>query len=523
MLQEKRRKWKKWRKSMRHKKMNGKELYSRFNFFYEWFWGQRARLESDVRYYRDGTGPKLVVQAPISSPIWCLPYRDAYESEQQFMELRNKIYKIKLDTRNKLGLEEEDKELHEVKMAEEHSKSEREGTKLEMDKVMEMAEVETKCEIEEGKLITEAESKLEEGGIEMAGADTKLEIVEAKEMAAESNSEIEEPDEMSEALTVLSADMEDLFAQYRDGWESLWSSKVDRFGSFVDTTSLSPMHFTHCTSGHLPHSAVVANTLQVYSIKVEEINEALELKWPLHVYGVVAARDTVDRNRNLIFLRQRYNCQTLTQKEPFLHLTGPSRAIVAIDPVNFEIELKVRGRTESEDRVLMSQAFHYSGNLCGSDATLSNDLCKIVLDFEELQQTVQATIVGVHVVKGKPFKHGCRVICVAEPPSKPVELQHKVSKPVVLRDRMAATQSDCHISLSRHVVSVQLHGMLKVVIFTYSSTGHKETARGRVFFTARECKTSWGRCDLGHSKVEVTVAWSRLVRDKLSLLSEGEL
>lgn len=196
MLQEKRRKWKKWRKSMRQKKMNGKELYSRFNFFYEWYWGQRARLESDVRYYRDGTGPKLVVQAPISSPIWCLPYRDAYESEQQFMELRNKIYKIKLDTRNKLGLEEEDKELHEVKMAEEHSKSEREGTKLEMDKVMEMAEVETKCEIEEGKLITEVESKLEEGGIEMAGADTKLEIVEAKEMVAESNSEIEEPDEM---------------------------------------------------------------------------------------------------------------------------------------------------------------------------------------------------------------------------------------------------------------------------------------------------------------------------------------
>jgi hypothetical protein len=92
--------------------------------------------------------------------------------------------------------------------------------------------------------------------------------------------------------------------------------------------SLSPMHFTHCTSGHLPHSAVVANTLQVYSIKVEEINEALELKWPLHVYGVVAARDTVDRNRNLIFLRQRYNCQTLTQK--VLCLIISSEEILAV-------------------------------------------------------------------------------------------------------------------------------------------------------------------------------------------------
>jgi hypothetical protein len=211
-------------------------------------------------------------------------------------------------------------------------------------------------------------------------------------------------------------------------------------------------------------------------------------------------------------------------QDPSLHLTGPSRAIVAIDPVDFEIELKVRCRTESEDRVLISQAFHYSGNLSGLDTTQSNDLCKIVLDFQKLKQTVQATIVGVRVVKGKPFKHGCRVICIAEPPSKPVELQEKVSKPVVLRDIVAPMNSDCHIGLSRHVVSVELHGRLKVVIHTYSSsTGYRETARGHVFFTARECKTSWGRCDLGHSKVEVIVAWSRLVRDKLSILSEGEL
>jgi DNA integrity scanning protein DisA with diadenylate cyclase activity len=141
---------------------------------------------------------------------------DRYDTEcepvyEQFKELQNKINKIQLEISKILGLEEA-KEMHEVeiklegkKMAEAHSKLEREDTNLEMDEVKEMAEVETKLEIEQGKVMEEAESKLEDH-------------------------------EMSEELTVISAEMEGIFAHYRDGWQSLWSSKFDRCGSFTDTS-----------------------------------------------------------------------------------------------------------------------------------------------------------------------------------------------------------------------------------------------------------------------------------------------
>jgi hypothetical protein len=38
------------------------------------------------------------------------------------------------------------------------------------------------------------------------------------------------------------------------------------------------------------------------------------LQWPLDVFGIIAARDTVDFNRNIIFSGTRDNCQTLAKE-----------------------------------------------------------------------------------------------------------------------------------------------------------------------------------------------------------------
>ena len=76
----------------------------------------------------------------------------------------------------------------------------------------------------------------------------------------------------------------------------------------MNAAMLSPMLFTHCTPRSFPVGAVRARSLQIYSIKVAKIKH---LKWPLDVYGVVAARDYVDNKRNILFYRTRHHYQTL--------------------------------------------------------------------------------------------------------------------------------------------------------------------------------------------------------------------
>lgn len=115
-----------------------------------------------------------------------------------------------------------------------------------------------------------------------------------------------------------------------------------------------------------------------------------------------------------------------------MRLTGPCRAIVATDPVDFEIVLKVNGKIRSGDRVLMCQTFRYSGDYRRSPTTLLNDFCKIVLHIEKVEKTVQATVVSVRVTERRrrtwPFIHGGRVVCVANGFCEPGEPQGRVTE-----------------------------------------------------------------------------------------------
>lgn len=57
---------------------------------------------------------------------------------------------------------------------------------------------------------------------------------------------------------------------------------------------------------------VERDTLQIFSVKLAATRGSLQL--PLDVFGMVAMRDPVDHNRNIIFQRERDECQTLTEK-----------------------------------------------------------------------------------------------------------------------------------------------------------------------------------------------------------------
>ncbi|CAM0907381.1 unnamed protein product [Alopecurus aequalis] len=285
------------------------------------------------------------------------------------------------------------------------------------------------------------------------------------------------------------------FTLHRVCWECVWGSNIGRCGGFKDTTTLSSMRFTHCA---VPSPDSHGSTLNICSIKI--INVKGNLKWPLQVYGVIAARDTLDRNRNILFSPVQHNYQVLTEKYPSLHLTGPSRAILAEDPVDFEVELKINGGAES---ISLRKSYYAKGSSSLYFCSPNRD-CMVEISVQRLADTpVQATIVGISVDEGGwPFEHGCQVFCeqVSEIP------KHRV---VLLdyRGSEVSIESDGYLRLPRNVVSVDLNGKLRVAIEAYSKSGCV-AQRGYVDFTAQYCQISMGELLFGKSKLKIVVAWS---------------
>ncbi|KAM3370841.1 hypothetical protein ACQJBY_018276 [Aegilops geniculata] len=250
--------------------------------------------------------------------------------------------------------------------------------------------------------------------------------------------------------------------------------------------------------------------MQIYSIKVAE-TEGFHLEWPLEVYGVVAARDEVDRRRNLLFLRTRDDCQILTKQDPFLHLTGPSRAIMSGDDVMIDVHLKLKGTVESKDRTLISKAFCYDYGYYGDSVSthLHKGLCTLELCCEHLRRSLQATILGVQLVKGSlPCESGIKVVCFALPEDRAE--RSLPSRPVLLLDSQAGTtpvDEEGYLELSRRAVSVKLDGRLAILV-------HAREASGSVVFTPQSSSVSQERCDLGDCEVEITVAWSLIAESQ---------
>ncbi|XBH89471.1 hypothetical protein VPH35_081361 [Triticum aestivum] len=324
--------------------------------------------------------------------------------------------------------------------------------------------------------------------------------------------EEEEETELTRSVEQQIAMEERLYATYRRGRNGLSAG-----WTFEAKTTLSPMYFTHCTPDNLDYAT--GTSLQIFSVKIAGIKG--DLKWPLYVYGVVAARDRVDFKCNILFHRTRENAQQVTQDDPFLRLTGPARAI--LPELDLEVELRVKGRTESRDRALINQAYPYT-HCCARLYTIGFHNChyRIELSLEQLENSVQATILSVRVVKGDPctFKYGGRVAC-SSPPHEVVimdsqgsvlEVTDPPSMQVVLLDSHYCNGGEMpmdtdELRQSNVFYPETFEETFKVVIQAYSQSGDV-AAQGHVKLAPKLCNISQAVCDLGDSKVEITVAWS---------------
>ncbi|CAL4946596.1 unnamed protein product [Urochloa decumbens] len=282
---------------------------------------------------------------------------------------------------------------------------------------------------------------------------------------------------------------------FRRHWENCYG-KV--YGcSFEDTTIVPPM----CHTFELfSRNAIPDNGFQIFSIKVDQLKKEEGLQWPLQIYGLIAVRDYIDPRRNLLFHCSRDNCQTITEEDPFMLLTGPSRAVVILDPISFEVQLKVKGQTESEDKVLVFDVFttqhgvSYGGHYWHPPHTYTSYLrgkrSDLVFTFAVLGQSVEATIC-VEVVHGSwPEETPVRIAAsTASIPHADVVLLDS-------RDARVPINDSGVIMLSRKAVSVELSGELKVEV----KVQHFGEVVKACVFAPKKSTTS---CKLG-----ITVGWS---------------
>ncbi|CAL5071510.1 unnamed protein product [Urochloa decumbens] len=303
-------------------------------------------------------------------------------------------------------------------------------------------------------------------------------------------------------------------SEFRCYWNKRWSG---HFGSFEDTTKIPPMRFTFKP---MEDFDLQDDTLQIFSVKLAATRGCLEL--PLDVFGMVAIRDPVDHNRNIIFHRKRDDCQTLTEKDPYLVLSGPTRAVVfAYNPAIIEVDLKVKGTTESDDvclSFLVAPLKCYSGIMCSHlfNRTYSSKLSTLEFALGQIAFSVEATIF-VRVVQGSwpdglcglftAFTTGFTDRC-------PMPVYGKEStgtgtERIILLDSRGEklpVASDGNISFSRRVVSVEGCGEVKVQVNAFKG----ETKIVEIFksFHASEAGESIGEIDVSFCKMEVAVFWS---------------
>ncbi|KAF7021004.1 hypothetical protein CFC21_034023 [Triticum aestivum] len=261
------------------------------------------------------------------------------------------------------------------------------------------------------------------------------------------------------------------------------------------------MYYTDCGGG------CSEENLQIFSIKVESIRGGL--RWPLDVSGIVTARDTLDtdRKRNIVFARSRSNCQTITEECPYLELTGPTRGVVAdFDPGSFEIVLKAKGATESDDRdlsflVLPLKEHEY----CKYDRYYTSRRSTLELTLRHVDRSVEATI-HMRLVGGSSWPRGLQGVFTASIGS--ID-DAEVSLLSFQDDKLPVIADDGTIKLTRRVVSVERkRGELKVSIMAHCASDEQDATTDDIVFTPKNAGRSCGVLNVGTCKIQITVAWS---------------
>ncbi|VAH99535.1 unnamed protein product [Triticum turgidum subsp. durum] len=277
-------------------------------------------------------------------------------------------------------------------------------------------------EAEEAARIAKAKAEEAEEAARAAKADAEA-VAKAREAADEAMLLYEKEMEWAQCEEELNASM----------FRGRWNQQHARHGAtFLEITSIPPMRYTYPT----PEEKVyikTAETLQIVSLKIVSINDD-SLRWPLQVCLV---------------------------QDPYLALTGPSRAVaVSMEPSHIEVSLKVKGTTKSDDKDLSELVLNFRSGCVLSDVYPSR-ISTIEFKYGHIMCAVEATI-RIKVTGGS-WPDGFRGMFTAYNTGAD-DLKVKL---LDFGDGGLPVGADGMVKLSRSVVSVDLEELLKVSAMAY--------------------------------------------------------
>ncbi|KAK3149374.1 hypothetical protein QOZ80_3AG0216560 [Eleusine coracana subsp. coracana] len=225
-----------------------------------------------------------------------------------------------------------------------------------------------------------------------------------------------------------------------------------------EESSLGPMRYTdRVYKGADDPELVLYPGINVLSVKIVTLDD---LKFPIHVYGTVVARDSLDRKCVYLFRRDEDQCQVINSESESLILCGPKRGLVLIDDTYVEIDLKIKdprwqSGVELRKGYVSVRSIRRMKNVVESKS-LESRLSTVEVMYAVEKDAVEATI-DFEVLRGKFY--GEITACTTSIPES-----------LVLHDsNFAGKLGDCRkgtIQLLRSVITVDIKDMLIIRAMT---------------------------------------------------------
>ncbi|XP_062203495.1 uncharacterized protein LOC133905748 [Phragmites australis] len=272
------------------------------------------------------------------------------------------------------------------------------------------------------------------------------------------------------------------------------ASTTTDYTSSTSQPPLGPMAFTDAVYKN-KGDYELCEAVNIFSVKIA----SSDVGFPIHVYGTVIARDSIDEKCLYLFRRDRDHCQLINFEDESLILTGPKRGLALLTDNYVETDLKIKDH-QGQDRELSKGILTIRGiagrslKKCEVESkSLATRLSTVDVMYAVVKCAVEATI-AIEVLQGDFY-------------GKITAHTTSIQNSLVLYDSevVGAMTGDRNevIQLMRPVVSVYVKDMLTIVART--GDGKSECT---IQFTPRVNSRDEDELTVGVTKLRFKVAWS---------------